>query len=51
MSRLDIFLLSEDWCLSWLNCIVIAHFQGLSYHCLIIQFDYLIGSQKLDKIL
>ncbi|GAU49673.1 hypothetical protein TSUD_91110 [Trifolium subterraneum] len=33
MSRLDRFLLSEDWCLSWPNCNQIAQLRGLSDHC------------------
>lgn len=33
MSRLDRFLLSEDWCLAWPNCLQIAQLRGLSDHC------------------
>jgi hypothetical protein len=33
MSRLDRFLLSEEWCLMWPNCIQLAHLRGLSDHC------------------
>jgi exonuclease III len=33
MSRIDRFLLSEDWCLLWPNCSQIAHMQSLSDHC------------------
>jgi len=33
MSRLDRFLLSEEWCLMWPNCIQIAQLRGLSNHC------------------
>jgi len=33
MSRLDRFLLSEDWCLVWPNCLQVAHLRGLSDHC------------------
>ncbi|GAU19761.1 hypothetical protein TSUD_78870 [Trifolium subterraneum] len=33
MSRLDRFLLSEDWCLTWANCIQTAQLRGLSDHC------------------
>ena len=33
MSRLDRFLLSEEWCLLWPNCIQVAHLKGLSDHC------------------
>lgn len=33
MSRLDRFLLSEDWCLVWPNCMQVAHLRGLSDHC------------------
>jgi len=32
MSRIDRFLLSENWCLNWPNCIYIAQLQGLSDH-------------------
>jgi hypothetical protein len=32
MSRLDSFLLSEEWCLSWPNCRQDAHLRGLSDH-------------------
>ncbi|GAU26985.1 hypothetical protein TSUD_290350 [Trifolium subterraneum] len=33
MSRLDRFLLSEEWCLTWPNCIQVAQLRGLSDHC------------------
>lgn len=33
MSRLDRFLLSEEWCLVWPNCLQVAHLRGLSDHC------------------
>jgi hypothetical protein len=33
MSRLDRFLLSEEWCLSWPNCTQTAQLRGLSDHC------------------
>ncbi|GAU46774.1 hypothetical protein TSUD_402850 [Trifolium subterraneum] len=33
MSRLDRFLLSEDWCLAWPNCVHVAQLRGLSDHC------------------
>ena len=33
MSRIDRFLLSEDWCLVWLNCVQVALLRGLSDHC------------------
>jgi hypothetical protein len=33
MSRLDRFLLSEEWCLTWPNCTQMAHLRGLSDHC------------------
>jgi exonuclease III len=33
MSRLDRFLLSEEWCLLWPNCFHVAHLRGLSDHC------------------
>ena len=33
MSRIDRFLLSEDWCLVWPNCLQIAQLRGLSDHC------------------
>lgn len=33
MSRLDRFLLSEDWCISWPNCFQLASQRGLSDHC------------------
>jgi len=36
MSRLDKFLLSEDWCLLWPNCLQVAHLRDLSDHCLIL---------------
>lgn len=36
MSRLDRFLLSEEWCLVWPNCIQVAHLRGLSDHCPIV---------------
>jgi len=33
MSRLDRYLLSEKWCLSWPNCCQLASTRGLSDHC------------------
>ncbi|GAU20542.1 hypothetical protein TSUD_131000 [Trifolium subterraneum] len=33
MSRLDRFLLSEEWCLAWPNCKQMASLRGLSDHC------------------
>ncbi|KAK2351444.1 hypothetical protein QL285_097260 [Trifolium repens] len=33
MRRLDRFLLSEEWCLSWPNCMQSAQLRGLSDHC------------------
>jgi len=33
MSRIDRFLLSEQWCLTWSNCIQMAVSRGLSDHC------------------
>ncbi|XP_039683765.1 uncharacterized protein [Medicago truncatula] len=32
MSRLDRFMVSEKWCVSWPNCIQVAHQRGLSDH-------------------
>jgi exonuclease III len=36
MSRLDRFLLSEEWCLSWPNCRQDAQLRGLSDHCALV---------------
>jgi len=33
MSRIDRFLLSENWCLQWSNCSQVAMSRGLSDHC------------------
>jgi hypothetical protein len=33
MSRLDRFLLSERWCMTWPNCFQMATTRGLSDHC------------------
>ena len=33
MSRLDRFLLSQDWCLQWPSCFQVALLRGLSDHC------------------
>ncbi|MCI58612.1 endonuclease/exonuclease/phosphatase family protein, partial [Trifolium medium] len=33
MSRLDRFLLSEEWCLTWPNCVQVAQLRDLSDHC------------------
>ncbi|MCH82855.1 endonuclease/exonuclease/phosphatase family protein [Trifolium medium] len=33
MSRIDRFLLSDDWCLVWPNCLQTAQLRGLSDHC------------------
>lgn len=33
MSRLDLFLLSERWCLTWPNCFQLASSRVLSDHC------------------
>ncbi|RHN51490.1 hypothetical protein MtrunA17_Chr6g0469151 [Medicago truncatula] len=36
MSRLDHFLLSEEWCLEWPNCLQVALLRGLSDHCMLV---------------
>lgn len=36
MSRLDMFLPSEDWCLKWTSCLQVAHLCGISDHCLVV---------------
>ncbi|WJX63191.1 hypothetical protein P8452_48110 [Trifolium repens] len=36
MSRLDRFLLSEEWCLNWPNCKQVARLRGLSDHCALV---------------
>jgi len=36
MSRLDRFLLSEEWCLLWPNCLHVTHLRALLYHCPIV---------------
>lgn len=33
MSRIDWFLLSENWCLTWPNCLQMASSRGLSNYC------------------
>ncbi|MCI35420.1 endonuclease/exonuclease/phosphatase family protein, partial [Trifolium medium] len=33
MSRLDRFLLTEEWCLAWPNCAQVARMRGLSDQC------------------
>jgi hypothetical protein len=33
MSRLDRFLLSEEWSLTWPNCSQVAQLRGISDHC------------------
>jgi len=33
MSRFDRFLLSEEWCARWPNCLQFALLRGLSDHC------------------
>ncbi|GAU41823.1 hypothetical protein TSUD_299890 [Trifolium subterraneum] len=33
MSRLDRFLLTDEWCLAWPNCTQTARLRGLSDHC------------------
>jgi len=33
MSRIDRFLLSEDWCFGWPNCVQTTLLRGLSDHC------------------
>lgn len=33
ISRIDRFVLSEDWYIAWPNCIQVAQPQGLSDHC------------------
>lgn len=33
MSRIDRYLLSEEWCLRWSNCFQVALLRGLSDHC------------------
>jgi hypothetical protein len=36
MSRLDRFLLSEEWCLEWSGCQQVARLRGLSDHCALV---------------
>jgi hypothetical protein len=36
MSHLDRFVLSENWCLQWPNCIQVAQLRGLSDHCAVV---------------
>jgi hypothetical protein len=36
MSRLDRFLLSTEWCLTWPKCTHVARIRGLSDHCPIV---------------
>jgi len=36
MSRIDRFLLSEKWCLTWLNSLQLAQLRGLSDHCALV---------------
>ncbi|GAU48878.1 hypothetical protein TSUD_406570, partial [Trifolium subterraneum] len=36
MSRLDRFLLSGEWCLTWPNCTQVARMRGLSDHSLVL---------------
>jgi len=33
MSRIDRFLLSEEWCIVWPNCVQVAFLRGFSDHC------------------
>ena len=33
MSRIDCFLLSDKWCLTWPNCFQLASTKGLPDHC------------------
>jgi len=33
MSRIDRFLLSEEWCSRWPNCLQVTFMRGLSDHC------------------
>ena len=35
MSRIDRFLLSEEWYLTWPNCLQVAQLRGLSDHCVL----------------
>jgi len=40
MSRIDRFLLYEEWYLEWPNCLQVAKLRGLSDHCpLILSVD------------
>jgi len=36
MSRIDQFLLSEEWCILWPNCLQFAQLRGLSDHCALV---------------
>jgi len=36
MSRIDHFLLYEEWCLLWPNCLQFAHMRGLLDHCALV---------------
>jgi len=39
MSRIDRFLLSEKWCLTWPNCFLLVASRGLSDHCPLLLID------------
>jgi hypothetical protein len=42
MSRIDRFLLFEEWCARWPNCLQVAYLHGLSDHCpLVLSVDVL----------
>jgi len=52
MSHIDRFLLSENWCLTWPNCIQIAVSKGLSDHCpLVLSIDIQNWGAKLVRML
>jgi len=52
MSQIDRFLLSDNWCLTWPNCIQLAESRGLSDHCpLVLSVDSQNWGPKLVRML
>lgn len=52
MSRIDRFLLFEEWCARWPNCLQVASLRGLSDHCpLVLSVDDLNWGPKPVRLL
>jgi len=52
MSRLDRYLIFDEWCLLWPNCLQIVQMRGLSNHCpLVLSVDEENRGPRLSRLM